>query len=299
VSEIRDYLQALQRALAGSDPALVQDALSEAEALYRRECQRLSWAEPLLSEAEVRARSLASLGSPEDRAGSNVTRDRVVAEALAPVPAAEPAPEHPWPSFLGVLAAPKAYTSVLYILAAYPISIFYFVWGLTGLCLSLGLCVLIIGVPFLVLYLGSARALGLGEGRLVEALLDVRMPRRPPLLPEGSGWFERLKGIIVDSHTWKCVAYLLLHMPVTLVTFLLTLVGLGVSLGLLAVPIAHGIFHTPVLISCWEGDALEIPFWLQVIFPVGGFLGFIGTLHMALGLGRLHGSLARALLVRH
>lgn len=303
MSEIRDYLQALHKALAGSDPALIQDALSEAEALYRRERQRLAWAEPLLSEDEARRRALEVLGGAEDRAGNLLNRERVVAEALGPVPPPrrEPGgedlpPERPWPTFFGVFLAPKAYTSLLYLLAALPVSIFYFTWGAAGLSLSLGLLVLVIGVPFLVLFLGSARALGLGEGRLVEALLDVRMPRRPPLLPEGSGWMERLRGIFVDSHTWKCVAYLFLHMPVTIVTFTLTLMGLSFSLCLLAAPILHGIFHEPILV-CMD-ESVAIPLWILVLFPVGGFLGLTGTLHMALGLGRLHGYLARFLLVR-
>ncbi len=54
----------------------------------------------------------------------------------------------------------------------------------------------------------------LAEGRLVEALLDVRMPRRPSLLPEGKGWMERRKNLLTDGHTWTNLLYLVLHLLV-------------------------------------------------------------------------------------
>jgi len=300
VSEISTYLQALHLALAGSDPALIQDALSETETWYRNERQKLAWSEPLLSDAEALARLLAALGPPEERAASCRERERVVAEALGPLrvePAApeEPAPR-PWPSFFGVFLEPKAYTSLVYLLMGLVTGILYFTWAVTGLGVSLGMLILIIGVPLLVLFLGSVRALGLGEGRLVEALLDVRMPRRPPLLPEGKRWMDRLLGLFVDSYTWKCLVYLLLHLPLGILYFTLAVTGLSVSLALIAAPLAHAIWHVPVVVVLSQEYVL--PLWIMVLLPVGGILGLAGTLHMALGLGRLHGRLARALLVR-
>ena len=55
---------------------------------------------------------------------------------------------------------------------------FYFTWAVVGASLSVSLLILIIGVPLLVLFLGSIRALAFIEGRMVEVLLGVRMPRR-------------------------------------------------------------------------------------------------------------------------
>jgi hypothetical protein len=174
--------------------------------------------------------------------------------------------------------------------------IFYFTWAVVGLSLSLGFIILIIGLPLLILFLGSVRALGLGEGRLVEAMLDVRMPRRPPLLPEGRQWVDRLKGLFVDSYTWKCLLYLILHLPLGILSFTLALSGLSVSLSLVAAPLVQLVGHMPLVVLGTQDYML--PTWVLVIFPLGGVLGLIGTLHMALGLGRLHGILARALLVR-
>ena len=53
-------------------------------------------------------------------------------------------------------------------------------WVVTGLSLSLGLLILIVGIPLTVLFFGSVRGLALLEGRLVEAL-DQAAPRRAGL----------------------------------------------------------------------------------------------------------------------
>ena len=45
--------------------------------------------------------------------------------------------------------------------------------------MSAGLAVLIIGIPFVILFFGSVRVLSLVEGRIVEVMLGERMPRRP------------------------------------------------------------------------------------------------------------------------
>ena len=57
-------------------------------------------------------------------------------------------------------------------------AIFYFTWVVAGGSLSLSMLVLIIVVPLRVLFQGSVRALAFIEGREVEVLPGVRMPRR-------------------------------------------------------------------------------------------------------------------------
>lgn len=48
--------------------------------------------------------------------------------------------------------------------------IVYFVFVVTGLSLSAGLAVLIVGLPFFLVFIRIARVLALGEGRLLEAI---------------------------------------------------------------------------------------------------------------------------------
>ncbi len=44
--------------------------------------------------------------------------------------------------------------------------IIYFTFAVTGLSLSFGLAILIIGVPFFLTFIGMTRVISLGEGRL-------------------------------------------------------------------------------------------------------------------------------------
>jgi hypothetical protein len=87
--------------------------------------------------------------------------------------------------------------------------IFYFTWVVAGISMSAGLAVLIIGVPFVILYFGSVRVLSLVEGRLVEVMLGERMPRRPLYAARGRPWPERIKDMFTDPRTWSTQLYFL------------------------------------------------------------------------------------------
>ncbi len=299
------YLEALKMALAGCDRALVQDALFDARQRMNRELARLSWEEPLLSPGEATAKALASLGTPEHSAETYRQRELLVAEALGSAPSlvSETGEEGaPWPSAFGVFADPKAYTSLLYLLLSLPAGIFVFTWVVTGLSLSLGLLVLVIGFPLLICFLGSCRALGLAEGRLVEALLDVRMPRRPAILPEGRRWTEHLANLFKDGYTWTSLAYLLLRLPFGVLYFTAMVTAFSLSLALMATPLirvfgAH-IEGDFILLCTQYGPGNLPPMWMLLGLGVLGFLGLLGSMHLTLVLGRIQGWLARMLLVK-
>ena len=71
-TNIPDYLEQLRQALAGADPALVQDALYDAEEYLRSELSENSGK----SEAEVIAAVASSYGAPEEVA--DIYRDTEV-----------------------------------------------------------------------------------------------------------------------------------------------------------------------------------------------------------------------------
>lgn len=303
------YLDELRQALDGADRALVQDALWDAKREVEAQLAGLAWLDPALGHEEAMRRALEALGSPEQAAARYRERERVVDEALRPAPVpgspelVEESPR-PWPTFFGILQEPKAYTSVLYLLLSLVTGIFYFTWAITGLSLSLGLLVLVVGLPLLALFLGSFRALALGEGRLVEALLDVRMPRRPTLLPEGRNWRERLGNLFKDGYTWRSLAYLVAQLPLGILYFTTLVSGLSASAALLAMPVFSALlgrgFNGKIGVApSMVYDSTHLPpLWLAVGLAFLGFFALVGTLHGALALGRLHGRIARFLLVK-
>src|SRR6202012_4696447 len=94
---------------------------------------------------------------------------------------------------------PRTYGALLYMLLSLATGIFYFTWAVTGIALSFGLFILIIGIPFALMFIASVRVLSHVEGRIVEALPGVRMPRRLPAGPAADeGIWAKVKEAFSD-----------------------------------------------------------------------------------------------------
>ncbi len=148
---IDEYLGRLKHALAGSDPALIQDATYDAEEHLRSELAETR--EEELDEAF--ASVIERYGSPEEVAAAYVRMERNVQTALA-----TPAPvrhKSVVGRFFGVLTDSSAWLSILYMLLALATGIAYFTVAVTGLSMTAGFMILIIGMPFALLFLGVVR----------------------------------------------------------------------------------------------------------------------------------------------
>ncbi len=202
IRSVEQYLSDLKGALSGGDKATIQDALSDAEEYLRTALGNVSSGSGT-TEAQALAPIIEKYGTPEEVASAYRKRELLAAptpfaeRAEAPdvsVPAQQKDARPFYARFFGVFAEPRAWGSLLYMFLALATGIFYFTWAVTGLSVSGGLLVLIIGLPIAVLFLLSVRAIALLEGRLVEALLGVRMPRRPRFAPKVSGIWPAREG---------------------------------------------------------------------------------------------------------
>src|SRR5690606_22426527 len=183
---IPQYLEQLREALRGADPAMIQDALYDAEEYLRSGLAEQAGRD----EAEVIASVAGSYGAPEEVAEIYRETEVTVNRALRPP---RPRQQRSLPGrFFGVVADPYTYGALFYMLLSLATGVFYFSWVVTGASTSLGLLVLIIGVPLLLLFLLSVRLLSLVEGRIVEVLLGVRMPRRPLYTQRDKPWLTRI-----------------------------------------------------------------------------------------------------------
>ena len=293
---IEQYLEQIRAALGAADPALIQDALYDAEEHLRAERAE----HPDETEAAVLARVAGSYGSPEEVAAIYLDTEVTVARALRAPP---PAPRKgAIARFFGVAADPRTYGALFYMLLSLATGIFYFTWVVTGLSLSAGLFILIIGIPFLVLFLATVRVLSLVEGRIVETMLGERMPRRPLYTERGLPWMERIKRLFTDARTWSTMLYFGLMLPLGTVYFTIAVTGLTLTLSLIATPFAW-LFgeHAGLRIDDWHfgpGVVDVAPGLALPLLFVLGVLGFFAMLHLARGVGRLHGAIAKQLLVK-
>jgi len=294
---VDEYLRQLRSELAGEDPALIQDALYDAEEYLRAEIA----AHPDKSEADVLELIASTYGAPQEVANAyRDTETRVKAAFRTPQgKTASGAPSGSPNSFFGVFLDPRAYTSLFFMLLSLATGIIYFTVVVTGLSLSFGTAILIVGVPIFLLFMGLTRVLSLTEGRLLEAMTGERMPRRPVHPGAAEGFWQRVGNMLKDPRTWSTLAYLLLMLPLGIFYFTIASVGLSLSLSLIFAPILSLLerWHVPVV----EGMSLQ-PEWLGSVWALP-FLVLIGVflltllMHLARGIGRLHAGFAKAFLV--
>jgi hypothetical protein len=171
----------------------------------------------------------------------------------------------------------------------------YFTWAVTGISMSIGMFLLIIGLPFTVLFLLSIRSIALVEGRIVEAMLGIRMPRRSLFVSRESGWLQKVKALFLERRTWTTLIYMIMQLPLGILYFTLFSVMLSVSLSLIVSPILEFAFEESVV--HFGAEAYHIQIWQMPFIVIGGFLLLISTLHLAKLIGRWHSLYAKRLLV--
>lgn len=300
-TSIPEYLDRLREALAGADPALVQDALYDAEEYLRSELAE----NPGKSESEVIAAVASSYGAPDEVA--DIYRDTEAKVQTALRPPAPPVRRSALGRFFGVAADWRTYSSLFYMLLALATGIFYFTWVVTGFSLSAGLSITIIGIPLLILFFGSVRILSLVEGRMVEVMLGERMPRRPLYSDRDKPLLSRIGELFTDPRMWATMLYFVLMLPLgifyfTLVTTLVVTSIVGIATPLL---VWTGFAEANVSIDGWyvlgtsgEEWMSSLPVWSMPALLVGGILLLFVTLHIVRLVGRGHAQLAKHMLVK-
>ncbi|MFC1899561.1 sensor domain-containing protein [Chloroflexota bacterium] len=310
IQTIEQYLSLLKKELSGSDRATIQDALSDTEEHLRAALNTTIQAAPDVSEAESLESIIEKYGMPKEVAAAYKEIETLTLPTFSweghkriELATQSEAVEHTrldrrpfYKRFFGVVLEPRVWGAFFYLLSSLVTGIFYFTWVTTGMSLSLGLLILIIGLPFTGLFILSVRGLALVEGRIVEALLGVRMPRRPVFQERNRGWWQHFKDIVLDKHTWLSIIYMLLQLPLGIFYFTVLITLISVSLLGIAIPILQFGFDFPV--AYINGISYYLSGWLMPLVVIAGVILGMATMHLSKVLGKAHGALARSLLVR-
>ncbi len=299
---IDEYLKQLRNALTGEDAALIQDALYDAEEYLRAEVA----AHPDRPEADVLELIASTYGAPEEVAAAYRDTEAKVKAALKPPAPPATVQRGRTGRFFAVFMDVRAYTSLFYMLLTLATGVVYFTFVVTGLALSAGLAILIIGIPFFLAFIGMARVLALGEGRLLEATTGERMPRRPVHPGPPASWLTRIADMLKDMRTWTTLLYLLLMLPLGIFYFTITVTGLALGLRLALAPIVllgqglgwfpRGFSHAMIQVDGFDHGAPESIVGALVCAVVGVVILTL-LLHAVRWIARGHARLAKALLV--
>ena len=198
IKSIEEYLDQLKAELKDSDAATIQDALADAEEHLRTAFANLKQEQSQVSEEEALNQIIEQYDDPAETASAYAEVERRTTPQLA---RENPKNDSVIARFFGVYADARAWGALLYMLIAFVTGVFYFSWAVTGLATSISFALFIFGLPFALLFFLSVRGLALLEGRLVEGLLGVRMPRRPLFTQQNLKWLDRLKELAMDRHT--------------------------------------------------------------------------------------------------
>src|SRR4030042_1041731 len=150
INSIEQYLSELKKAMAGSDRATIQDALSDAEEYLRNALSGTTRAlgaspeqalQPIIEKYGAPAEVAAAYKEIESRTPPAFTPSAPKVSEARPAPAAAPSvpdTRHFIVRFFGVYAEPRAWGALFYLLFSLATGTIYFSWAVTGISTSLG-----------------------------------------------------------------------------------------------------------------------------------------------------------------
>src|SRR5512137_1927147 len=133
VKSVDEYLSLLRKELTGSDSAVIQDALADAEEHLRLALAQAVNGRPDVSEAEAIPPIVEKYGSPQEIAAAYRQMETHLPAGLGRSSRAG----HPsiFSPFFGVFADPRAWGALLYLFLSLGTGIVYFTWAVTGISL--------------------------------------------------------------------------------------------------------------------------------------------------------------------
>ena len=293
INSIDQYLESLKKELVGCDGATIQDALSDAEEHLRTAIEKGLEDSDKVVEADILDDIIGKYGTPSETA--NAYRDMEV--RLSPPMARKKTTNNKsiLSKFFGIFADTGAWGALIYMLLALVTGIVYFSWSTTGIATGMSLIFLIIGIPIIILFLYSIRGIGFVEGRIVEALLGERMPRRSKFTNKNDKLWDRIKELLTDRTTWTGILYMMLQLPIGIIYFTFMIILIAMSVANIFAPIVHLIWDFPI-IQTGTFD-YYLPTWSLPLLSIAGILLLTVTMHIAKFIGKIHGKYAKMMLV--
>lgn len=185
------------------------------------------------------------------------------------------------PSRLSVLTAlldRRTWSELLYALAGLPIGVATFSYTVTAVSLSVGMMVTLVGLPLLALTQLGARGLGNGLRGLANGLTGSAVEAPAPLRPRPGllGW---IGSSLSDPVAWRAQVYLVLKLPLGMLTFVVATVFYGYGVGGVTYPIWQPLLPCQSLADggCHRGvtvtDSYHLDtFWQITVTAVVGLL---------------------------
>jgi len=193
----------------------------------------------------------------------------------------------------------QAYQNLIYLGAAFPLGVFYFVFLVSGISTGISLMIIWVGIPILLLVGVGWWFMASFERFMAIHILKEDIPEMVPPINESADIWTRFKAYFTNPVTWKSLLYLLLKFPLGMVTFVILITLVSLTLAFLSMPLTYESlppFEAGISIGmglpAWHIDSLSDALLCLVI----GLLLWPATLHISNGLAWVHAKFARLML---
>lgn len=201
--------------------------------------------------------------------------------------------------FFRVMVSGQTYLNLIYLGAAFPLGVFYFVFLVSGLSTGISLAIIWVGIPILLLVGVAWWVLASFERFMAINLLKEDIPAIARPSNEGADLWSRFKIYFANPVTWKSLLYLFLKFPLGITTFIILITLVSLTLAFLSMPLTYehlqyfqgGISFGPGL-PIWQIDSLNDALLGALI----GVMLWPVTLHVTNGLAYVHAKFARLML---
>lgn len=195
--------------------------------------------------------------------------------------------------FFRVIAEPRSYSNILYLLLGLPLGTLYFSVIVTGVSLAVGLTpLMLLGIPLTIALWYVDRAFMHIERGLAVGLLGERIEPVRPVPAWPGGLWRHFKAVIGEHYGWRGMLYLLLRFPVGVFTFTLAVTLASTSLGLAFAPVYMWVGDNSDWLGGWLGSRFDSYWWSFALVPIGIALTFV-SLHVMNALARACGRWTR------
>jgi hypothetical protein len=202
--------------------------------------------------------------------------------------------------FFGVIAELQTWKNIAYLLLAFPLGLFYFVFLVVGLSVGIALVIIWVGLPILAVTVLAWWAFATFERWQAGLLLGLPMTTGTAPLTGDESWWQRVKRHLGDARTWKDLAFLFLKFPLGIVSFVLVTVAVSVPAAFIGAPFyyryvdypAGTVHYVGINFGIWHVDTLPKAL---LLVPVGVLLLF-AAFHLVNAFAKFSGILAFALL---
>jgi len=203
--------------------------------------------------------------------------------------------------------------NIAFLLLSFPLGLIFFLVTVIGFTLGVSTLILWIGLPILFATLVLVRGMAIIERRMVANLLHVSFPDQLHYhdMPQ-RGFLKKFGNVLRDPLTWTSMIYMIVKLPLGIISFTLALVLPIVSLALTLLPLVYlvNLFVNTIL---WkngiQSTGIIVPYFLEVrgqfdlVMFARSFIGvpiglalWLVTRFLLNNLALLSGEIARALL---